>query len=270
MNKACPEIQVIIVICMLLASNIMKLELAYCADESSDDTVTISTAQKTIIKASDKRDNAAKMTSLVLAEEALADAETAAFQLTRLSQENELMAESEKKRMTGGFAGQKSNEDADEDSRSVNEIEKARMITDLAGQNSEVVADIVTMPRQAIATALSFSGRGTGNIGLAQKSLEVAERLCRLVWNFDRLAIERNDAELKQSVRKAAQSIRFTIKQVANTADYIASTSAITEEVKLAEELKDQSQHIQYCTIDQEEQIVPCEDPDCDPPASAV
>ena len=270
MTKACPGTRIIIFICMLWASHPMRLELAFCADESPDNTLTISAAQTTITRASEKRDDAAKISSLVIAAEALADAETAALQLTRLSGENGLMVESEKFRITAGFAGQASNGAADQENRLTDEIEKARMIADLAGQNSTVVADIVIMPRQAIASALSFSGRGTGNIGLAQKSLDVAERLCKLVWNFDRLALERGDAELKQTVRQAAQSIRFTIKQVANTADYIASTSAIAEEVRLAEELKDQSQHIQYCTIDQEEQIVPCEDPDCDPPASAV
>ena len=84
------------------------------------------------------------------------------------------------------------------------------------------------------------------------------------------MALERDDAELKQTVRKAAQSIRATIKEVADTADYIAGTSQIAEEVGLARELKVKSQNIQYCIIDEEEGQPPCEGPDCDPPASAV
>jgi hypothetical protein len=84
------------------------------------------------------------------------------------------------------------------------------------------------------------------------------------------MALERDDGELKQTVREASQSIRYTIKEVADTADYIAGTSQIAEEVSLAEELKDRSQNIQYCTIDEAEGLAPCEGPDCDPPASAV
>ena len=84
------------------------------------------------------------------------------------------------------------------------------------------------------------------------------------------MALERGDAELKQTVRKAAQSIRATIKEVADTADYIAGTSENTEEVSLAEELKDRSQNIQYCIIDEEEGVPECIGPDCDPAASAV
>jgi hypothetical protein len=82
--------------------------------------------------------------------------------------------------------------------------------------------------------------------------------------------LERGDAELKQTVRKAAQSIRSTIREVANTADYIAGTSQIAAEVGMARELKERSQNIQYCIIDEEEGLPPCEGPDCDPPASAV
>ncbi len=84
------------------------------------------------------------------------------------------------------------------------------------------------------------------------------------------MALERDDPELKQTVRQASQSIRATIREVANTADYIAGTSQITEEVGLARELKDRSQNIQYCIIDEEEGLPPCEGPDCDAPASAV
>jgi len=126
------------------------------------------------------------------------------------------------------------------------------------------------LPRQAVPTTLAFAGTGTGNIAIAAKSLDVAERLCKLVWNFDRMALERDDPELKQTVRKAAQSIRATIREVANTADYIAGTSQNAEEVGMARELKDRSQNIQYCIIDEEEGLPPCEGPDCDPPASAV
>ena len=83
------------------------------------------------------------------------------------------------------------------------------------------------------------------------------------------MALERDDAELKQTVRKASQSIRSTIREVANTADYIAGTSTIAEEVGLASELKERSQNIQYCIIEEEWQ--PCKGPDCDDkPASPV
>ena len=47
-------------------------------------------------------------------------------------------------------------------------------------------------------------------------------------------------------------------------------TFAIEDRVDLARELKDRSQNIQYCIIDEEEGVPECIGPDCDPPASAV
>ena len=235
-------IQILVLLCILLGCQGLILENAWAAEESSDENVTVSKAEVSFNEASKKRDQALELLSLILAEQALEDAENAAEQLTALSQDNRLMAE----------------------------IDQARLAADIAGQTSSVVRDLVALPRQAVPTALAFAGRGTGNIGIAAKSLDVAERLCKLVWSFDRMALERDDAELNQTVRKASQSIRFTIREVANTADYIAGTSQIAEEVSLAEELKDRSQNIQYCTIDEEEGLPPCEGPDCDPPASAV
>ena len=235
-------IQILVLLCILLGCQGLILENAWAAEESSDENVTVSKAEVSFNEASKKRDQALELLSLILAEQALEDAENAAEQLTALSQDNRLMAE----------------------------IDQARLAADIAGQTSSVVRDLVALPRQAVPTALAFAGRGTGNIGIAAKSLDVAERLCKLVWGFDRMALERDDAELNQTVRKASQSIRFTIREVANTADYIAGTSQIAEEVSLAEELKDRSQNIQYCTIDEEEGLPPCEGPDCDPPASAV
>jgi hypothetical protein len=220
----------------------LTTEFVQAAEEPSHQPVTVSGAEATFKDASLNRDQALKNLSLTEAEGALLLAEKVASQLTILSQNNRLMAE----------------------------IDKARMTADIAGQTSSVVRDLVALPRQAVPTALAFVGRGSGNIGIAEKSLDVAERLCKLVWSFDRMALERNDAELKQTVRKAAQSIRFTIREVANTADYIAGTSQIAEEVGLAEELKDRSQNIQYCIIDEEEGLPPCEGPECDPPASAI
>jgi len=235
-------IQILVFVSIFLGSRGLTPEFIWAAEGPLDQQVTISGAETTFKKASLNRDRALKELSLTEAEEALLLAEKAVSQLTVLSQDNRLMAE----------------------------IDKARMTADIAGQTSSVVGDLVALPRQAIPTALAFVGRGTGNIGIAEKSLEVAEGLCKLIWSFDRMALERNDAELKQTVRKAAQSIRSTIREVANTADYIAGTSQIEEEVGLAKELKDRSQNIQYCIIDEEEGLPPCEGPDCDPPASAV
>ncbi len=216
----------------------LTLENAWAAD----DNVTVSQAEKSYNAASKKRDDALEDLSLTEAENALLLVETTASELAVLSQDNRLMAE----------------------------IDQARMTADIAGQTSSVVRDLVALPRQAVPIALAFTGSGTGNIGIAARSLDVAEGLCKLVWSFDRMAVERNDAELKQTVRKASQSIRSTIREVANTADYIAGTSQIAAEVSLAEELKSRSQNIQYCIIDEDEGLPPCEGPDCDPPASAV
>jgi hypothetical protein len=235
-------IQILVLLCILLGCWGLTIESAWAAEEPLNINVTVSGAEASFNNASEKRDQALELLSLILAEKALEDAEKAASQLTVLSQNSRLMAE----------------------------IDQARMIADIAGQTSSVVRDIVALPRQAVPTALAFAGRGTGNIGIAARSLDVAERLCKLVWSFDRMALERDDEELKQTVRKASQSIRFTIREVANTADYIAGTSQIAEEVGLARELKLRSQNIQYCIIDEEEGLPPCEGPDCDPPASAV
>jgi len=231
-------IQISVLLCIFLGYQKLTYENAWAAD----DNVTVSQAEKSFNDASKKRDQALELLSLILAERALEDAENATEQLTALSQDNRLMAE----------------------------IEMARMTADIAGQTSSVVRDLVALPRQAVPTALAFAGSGTGNIGIAARSLDVAEGLCKLVWSFDRMALERGDQELKQTVRKAAQSIRFTIREVANTADYIAGTSQIPEEVSLAEDLKERSQNVQYCIVDEEEGLPPCEGPDCDPPASAV
>ena len=235
-------IQILVFLCILWGYQGLTSGNAWAADEPLNENVTVSSAEESFNNASETRDKALELLSLILAQKALEDAEKAASQLTVLSQNNRLMAE----------------------------IEKARMTADIAGQTSNVVGDLVALPRQALPTTLAFAGTGTGNIGIAAKSLDVAERLCKLVWSFDRMALERDDAELKQTVRKAAQSIRFSIKEVANTADYIAGTSQIAEEVGLARELKVKSQNIQYCIIDEEEGLPPCEGPDCDPPASAI
>jgi len=235
-------IQILVSMSIFMGSMGLTTEFVWAAEEPPDQQVTVSGAETTFKEASLNRDRALKDLSLTEAEDALLLAEKAASQLTVLSQNNRLMAE----------------------------IEKARMTADIAGQTSSVVRDLVALPRQTVPTALAFAGRGTGNIGIASKSLDVAEGLCKLVWSFDRMALERDDAELKQTVRKAAQSIRSTIREVANTADYIAGTSENAEEVGLARELKDRSQNIQYCIIDEEEGLPPCEGPDCDPPASAV
>jgi hypothetical protein len=207
-----------------------------------DQPVTVLRAEATFKDASHNRDRAMKNLSLTEAEGALLLADKAASELTVLSQNKRLMAE----------------------------IEKARMTADIAGQTSSVVRDLVALPRQAVPIALAFAGSGTGNIGITERSLDVAERLCKLVWSFDRMALERDDAELKQTVRKAAQSIRFTIREVANTAGYIAATSQIPAEVGLASELKKRSQNIQYCIIDEEEELAPCEGPGCVQCASCV
>ena len=237
-----PAIQILVFIGLFMAGLGLTAEFVCAAEKPQDQKMTITAAEKTYQDASLNRDQAVKNLSLTEAEGALLLAEKAASQLTVLSQDNRLMAE----------------------------IEMARMTADIAGQTSSVVRDLVALPRQAVPVALAFTGAGTGNIGIAEKSLDVAEGLCKLVWSFDRMALERDDPELKQTVRKAAQSIRATIREVANTADYIAGTSQIAEEVGLARELKDRSQNIQYCIIDEEEGLPPCEGPDCDPPASAV
>jgi len=235
-------IQILVLLCILLGCQGLAIENAWAAEEPLNENVTVSGAEASFNNASEMRDKALDVRSLILAQKALEDAEKAASQLTVLSQNNRLMAE----------------------------IDIARLTADIAGQTSNVVTDIVTMPRKAVTISLSFTGRGTGNIAIASRSLDVAERLCKLVWSFDRMALEGDDPELKQTVRKAAQSIRFTIKEVANTADYIAGTSENEQEVSLAKELKDKSQNIQYCIIDEEEGLPPCEGPDCDPPDSAV
>jgi len=235
-------IQILVFLCILWGCQGLLNGNAWAADEPLNENVTVSSAEKSFNNASETRDKALELSSLILAQKALDDAENATEQLTTLSQDNRLMAE----------------------------IEKARMTADIAGQTSSVVRDLAALPRQAVPTTLAFAGAGTGNIAIAARSLDVAEGLCKLVWSFDRMALERDDAELKQTVRKAAQSIRFTIREVANTADYIAGTSQNAEEVGMARELKDRSQNIQYCIIDEEEGLPPCEGPDCDPPASAV
>jgi hypothetical protein len=235
-------IQILALLCILLGCPGLTIENAWAAEEPPNTQVTVLGAEATLKDASLNRDQAVKNLSLTEAEGALLLAEKTASQLAVLSQNNRLMAE----------------------------IEVARMAADIAGQTSSVVRDLVALPRQAVPTALAFAGSGTGNIGIATKSLDVAEGLCKLVWSFDRMALERDDPELKQTVRQASQSIRATIREVANTADYIAGTSQIAEEVGLARELKDRSQNIQYCIIDEEEGLPPCEGPDCDPPASAV
>ena len=227
-----PAIQILVFMSIILGS--MGL--------ASGQEVTVSAAEATYKDASLNRDEALKNLSLTEAEGALLLAEKAASQLAVLSQNNRLMGE----------------------------IEMARMTADIAGLTSSVVRDLVALPRQAVPAALTFAGRGTGNIGIASKSLDVAEGLCKLVWSFDRMALERDDPELKQTVRKAAQTIRATIREVATTADYIAGTSQFAEEVSLAVELKTSSQNVQYCIIDEEEGLPPCEGPDCDPAASAV
>jgi len=235
-------IQILVFMSIFTGSMGMTAPFVWAAEEPPDQAVTVSGAEATFQDASLNRDQAVKNLSLTEAEGALLLAEKTAAQLAVLSQNYRLMAE----------------------------IEMARITADIAGQTSSVVRDLVALPRQAVPTALAFTGRGTGNIGLATRSLDVAEGLCKLVWNFDRMALERDDPELKQTVRAAAQSIRFTIREVANTADYIAGTSENEEEAGLARELKDRSQNIQYCIIDEEEGLPPCEGPDCDPPASAV
>jgi len=236
------KIQILVLLCVLLGCQGLIIENAWAAGEPPDQAVTVTSAEETLKDAELNRDQALKNLSLTEAEGALQLAEKTTLQLTVLSQDNRLMAE----------------------------IEMARITADIAGQTSSVVKDLAALPRRAVPTALAFTGRGTGNVGLASRSLDVAEGLCTLVWNFDRMALQRNDAQLKQTVRAAAQSIRLTIREVANTADYIAGTSENAEEVRLARELKDRSQNIQYCIIDEEEGLPPCEGPDCEPPASAV
>jgi hypothetical protein len=227
-----PAIQILVFMSIILGS--MGL--------ASGQEVTVSDAEATYQVASLNRDEALKNLSLTEAEVALLLAEKAASQLAVLSQNNRLMGE----------------------------IEMARMTADIAGLTSSVVRDLVALPRQAVPPALAFTGSGTGNIGIAAKSLDVAEGLCKLVWSFDRMALERDDPELKQTVRKAAQSIRATIQEVADTADYIAGTSQFEAEVSLAEDLKESTQNVQYCTIDEDEGLPPCEGAECDPAASAV
>ena len=235
-------IHILFFLCILSGSQGLTVEHARAAEEPLKADLTVSDAEASFNRASEMRDKALELLSLILAAKALEDAETAALQLTALSENSRLMAE----------------------------IDIARLTADIAGQTSNVVTDIVTMPRKSVVASLSFAGRGTGNISIVARSLDVAEGLCKLVWSFDRMALERGDAELKQTVRKAAQSIRATIKEVADTADYIAATSESPEEVSLARELKDRSQNIQYCIIDEEEGVPECIGPDCDPPASAV
>jgi hypothetical protein len=241
-NAMFPVIRILVFVSIFMGILGLTAEFVRAAGETPDQQVTVSVAEATFKDASLNRDRALKNLSLTEAEEALLLAEKAASELTVLSQDKRLLAE----------------------------IEKARMVADIAGQTSSVVRDLVALPRQAVPTALAFTGSGTGNIGIAEKSLDVAERLCKLVWSFDRMALERDDPELKQTARKAAQSIRFTIREVANTADYIAGTSQNSQEVGMARELKDRSQNIQYCIIDEEEGPAPCEGPDCESPASAV
>jgi hypothetical protein len=231
-------IQILVLLCIFLGGQGLALENAWAADEN----VTVSQAEVSFNEASKKRDQALALLSLIVAEQALIDAETAAEQLTTLSQDKRLMSA----------------------------IDQARLTADIAGQTSSVVRDLVALPRQSVSITLAFAGAGTGNIGIAERSLDVAEGLCKLVWNFDRMALERDDPELKQTVRVAAQSIRFTIREVANTADYIAATSLNEVEVELASELKERSQNVQYCIIDQDEGLPPCEGAECDREASAV
>jgi len=235
-------IQILFFVSIFMGSMGLTTGFVWAAEEPPVQQVTVSAAEATLKDASLNRDQALKNLSITEAEGALLLADKAASQLAVLSQNNQLMAE----------------------------IEMARMAADIAGKTSSVVSDLAALPRQPIPAALAFTGSGTGIIEIATKSLDVAERLCKLVWSFDRMALERNDAELKQTVRQSAQRIRATIKEVANTADYIAGTSQIAEEVGLASELKDRSQNIQYCTIDEDEELPQCEGPDCDPPASAV
>ena len=231
-------IRILVLLCILLGCRSLTTENAWAAEAPLNKDVTVSDAEASFNNVSEMRDKALEAHNLILAQKALEDAGKAALQLTVLSENFRLMAE----------------------------IGNARMTVDIAGQTADVVTDIVTMPRKGVTTPLSYTGAGTGNIGLAVRSLDVAERLGKLVWSFDRMSLERRDSELKQTVRKAAQSIRAAIKAVSDTASYIAGTSENAEEISLAKELKDRSQNIQYSIIDGPE----CIDPDCDPPASAV
>ena len=235
-------IQLFVFLCILLGYSELAIEYAGATQELLDKNVMVSDVEASLNNASEMRDKALEVLSLFLATKALEDAETAALQLTALSENSRLMAE----------------------------IYNARLTAGLAEQSSNVVTDIVTLPRKAVTISLSYTGRATGNIPITAGSLDIAERLCKLSWSFDRMALERGDAGLKQAASKAGESIRATIKEVAHTADYITGTSENAEEVSLAKELKDRSQNIQYCIIDEEERVPECIGPDCDPLAASA
>ena len=155
---------------------------------------------------------------------------------------------------------------ASESVRKMEEIDPAMMTADLAGQTTRfVVYEVAVL------------SRASDNVQMASECLDVAERLCKLVYTIGFRALERGEPQLATAAVNAANYIRDTIQRVAETAQHISLTSTDPERVDAADDLYDRSQEIQPCILPEVEGYVgpreteqPCIGPDCDPCASCV
>jgi hypothetical protein len=130
--------------------------------------------------------------------------------------------------------------------RQMDKTDPAMMTADLAGQTAgSVVYEIVKFSREP------------GNIELLSECLDVAERLCKLVYTISVLALERGEPELATAASNAANYNRDTIRLVAETARYIAQTSDEKARVDAAEELYDKAEDIQPCLLPDAEGYIP-------------
>ncbi len=127
---------------------------------------------------------------------------------------------------------------ASESVREMEETDPAMMTADLAGQTTRfVVYEVAVLSRES------------DNVQLASECLDVAERLCKLVYTIGFMALERGQPQLATAAVNAANYIRDTIQRVAETAQYISQTSTDPARVDAADDLYDRSQEIQQCLL---------------------
>ena len=135
---------------------------------------------------------------------------------------------------------------ASESVREMEETDPAMMTADLAGQTTRfVVYEVAVLPRES------------DNVQLASECLDVAERLCKLVYTIGFMALERGEPQLATAAVNAANYIRDTIQRVAETAQHISQTSTDPARVDAADNLFDRSQEIQQCILPDVEGYIP-------------
>ena len=83
-------IQILVFLCILWGYQGLTRGNAWAADEPLNENVTVSSAEESFNNASETRDKALELLSLILAQKALEEAEKATSQLTALSQDNRL------------------------------------------------------------------------------------------------------------------------------------------------------------------------------------